>query len=223
MENILLIDKPKKITSNGVCSIIKKNFKNIKKIGHAGTLDPMATGLLIVGINSGTKKLSELINQDKQYIATIKFGIKTSTYDSEGEVINRCDLKVEIDKLVKILKMYKNTCFYQKPPIYSAIKIKGKKLYEYARKNIDIEIPIRKVFVENIELLEFDYKNQIAKILMDVKKGFYVRSFANDLAKKLNTCGYLYDLRRTKSGNFSIEDAIELETFLNSNFNIQNQ
>lgn len=213
MNNILLINKPKAITSNAVCNKIKKRFQ-FKKIGHAGTLDPLASGLLVLGINDGTKLLSKLILEDKQYIATIKFGIQTSTYDAEGVVENSSNKLVTLSEINQIIKKYQNVFFYQKPPIFSAIKIKGKKLYEYARKNQTIEIPKRKVAINKISLIDWDQTNQILKICLDVSKGFYVRSFANDIGIELNTYSYLYDLYRTKSGNFSIDQAYELDDIL---------
>lgn len=212
-KKILLVDKPKNMTSNRLCQIIKKHF-NLKKIGHAGTLDPNATGLMILGINDGTKELSNLILEDKEYIATIKFQIQTESYDIEGKIINETKQKVCLEEINDYLDIYNHSFFYQKPPIYSAIKIKGKKLYDYARNNQEIDLPLRKVSINFIKLIEFDYENQILKVLLNVSKGFYVRSFANDIGIALNNYAFLYDLHRTKSGTFSIENATTLEELL---------
>lgn len=217
-KKILLVNKPKNMTSNDVCQKLKRKY-GLKKIGHAGTLDPNATGLLILGINDGTKLLGELILENKEYIATIKFGVQTETYDIEGKITKSTNEKVDINSIDKILEKYNHSFFYQKPPIYSAIKIKGKKLYDYARNNENIEILPRKVAINSLKKLSFDYENQILKVLLNVSKGFYVRSFANDLGLLVNNYAFLYDLHRTKSGDYKIEDAYDLEFLLNYNFN----
>lgn len=209
MENIIVLNKPKGITSHDAISIYKKN-NNIKKIGHAGTLDPNASGVLVVGINSGTKKLAELILDDKEYIATIKLGMHTTTYDAEGDIIANDNLQLEKENIMIALKSFDNIKYLQKPPIYSAIKINGKKLYEYARENKKVEIPMREVEIKSLEMLSFDSTQNILVCKMLVSKGFYVRSFAMDFAKKINTNGTLIDLVRTKSGNFTLSEAINL-------------
>lgn len=208
--NILVINKPKGITSFKVVEYIKKTYK-FKKVGHAGTLDPNATGVLIIGVNEGTKALASLILDDKEYIATIKFGISTSTFDPEGEILETRQTNLLESDIIDAIDFFKKNPYIQKPPIFSAIKINGKKLYEYARKNQDVLIPSREVKIYRIELLDFDYQNQLAIIKMTVSKGFYVRSFAVDFAKKLNTIAILADLIRTKSGNFSLESAIDMK------------
>lgn len=210
MENIIVINKPKGITSHDAISLYKKN-NNIKKIGHAGTLDPNASGVLVVGINSGTKELAKLILDDKEYIATIKLGMHTTTYDMEGDIIEKNeDLIFDIENIKSIVKFFDNKNHLQKPPIYSAIKINGKKLYQYARENKTVEIPMREVQIKSLEILSFDSAKNILVCKMLVSKGFYVRSFAMDFAKKLNTYGTLIDLVRTKSGKFTLCEAIDL-------------
>lgn len=213
MKNILLVNKPINWTSNDVCQKLKKAL-NLKKIGHAGTLDPKAQGLLVMGINEGTKFLNELIMQDKEYVAKIKFGVQTNTYDIEGDVINVSNEKIDWLKLKKIIYFYNNKIFYQQPPIFSALKIKGKKLYEYARKNQHIEIPKRIVSINSIKLLNLDLETNEIEIKLNVSKGFYVRSFANDLGLKINNYAHLTSLIRTKSGNFKLEDALDIEKII---------
>lgn len=209
----LLINKPINLSSFNVCYKLKKHF-NFKKVGHAGTLDPNATGLLVIAYNENTKLLNDLKLDEKEYEATIKFNIQTDTFDLLGKIKNTTNKKVNFDDLDKVLKKYNNSFFYQKPPIFSAIKYKGKKLYDYARKNIELELKKRKVYVNFINLKSFDYDNQECVILINVSKGFYVRSFANDLGIELNNFGFLKSLNRTKSGCFSLENAINLDEIL---------
>ncbi len=220
-KEILLVNKPKNMTSHDVCAVLKRKYKSIKKIGHAGTLDPMATGLLILGINSGTKLLGNLILEDKEYEAEIKFGIQTDTYDAEGKIINKSDAKVSKKQIVDYIDKYKNSTIMQTPPIYSSIKINGKKLYEYARKNEVVEIPKREVKIFLLELISFDEDNQLLKVKLNVSKGFYVRSFANDIGIELNTFAYLTGLNRTKSGNFLLDNSKNLDDILNDEKNLE--
>lgn len=210
MKNIIVVNKPKGITSNDVVQLIKKKY-NYKKVGHAGTLDPNASGVLVLGINEGTKTLSKLILDKKEYIATIQFGYATNTYDLEGDKTFETNKKINLEDIKNILNFIENgKPFEQKPPLFSAIKVNGKKLYEYARKNINVEIPIRHVTIYEKEIIDFDFNSQILKIKLMVSKGFYIRSFANDLGISLFTFGTLIDLVRTKSGEFTLENAIDL-------------
>ncbi|MDE5545584.1 MAG: tRNA pseudouridine(55) synthase TruB [Malacoplasma sp.] len=207
-DKIFLVNKPKFFSSNETIQILKKAF-NIKKIGHGGTLDPLANGLLLVATNSKTKELTKLILENKEYLAEIQFNYQTSTFDSEGQIINFTNLKINEWMLEKTLKFFNNVFLYQKPPIFSAIKIKGKKLYDYAIKNKKVEIPFRKVQIYKTTLISFDFEKQIAKILLKVSKGFYVRSFANDIGIILNNFAYLKNLTRTKIGNYKLKNAYD--------------
>lgn len=216
MKNILLVNKPKKWTSHDVCNKLKRHFK-LKKVGHAGTLDPNATGLLVIGINDATKALNNLVMDEKEYIATIQFNKQTTTYDVEGEVINETSKKVGLKDIENILNKYNNKYFWQYPPIYSSIKINGKKLYDYARSNQTIDLPKRTVYTNEIELKEFDYLNQILVVRLNVSKGFYVRSFANDIGLELHNFAYLKELHRTKSGQFDIKDSLTIDEILKTN------
>lgn len=207
--NIIVVDKPKGKTSNDIVQFVKRKY-NLKKVGHAGTLDPNATGVLVLGLNEGTKLLSKLILEDKEYIATIQFGYQTDTYDLEGKITNISKDKIDKEKLFDILNKYNNFEFDQLPPIYSAIKVNGKKLYEYARDNKEVKLEPRKVKIFNNEILSFDEVKNILIIKLKVSKGFYIRSFANDLGIELNNYATLIDLRRTASGNYTIEQAINV-------------
>lgn len=205
---ILVINKPLNYTSNDIVQIVKKIIK-AKKVGHGGTLDPNASGVLILGINEGTKLLSQLILNDKEYIATIRFGISTNTFDATG-IINKIDNSVIISKknIIKVLDYFKNNIYLQTPPNFSAIKINGKKAYDLARENQEVNIKPREVKLYSWQILDFKDNRLVLKIL--VSKGFYVRSLCVDLASKLNTIAYLSDLIRTKSGNYSLQEGLEL-------------
>ena len=207
MNGMLLINKPAGMTSFDVVAVLRR-VTHIKQIGHTGTLDPFATGVLPICIGKATK-LIEYLPDDKEYTATVQFGANTDTYDLEGEVTQTFDKKISQTDLKEILKDFEGE-IEQLPPIYSAIKVKGKKLYEYAREGKEVEIKPRKVFIKKIELLSFDYEGQNAQILVECSKGTYIRSIAFDIGQKLNCGGYLIALKRTKAGMFSIEKSINL-------------
>ena len=211
MDKIIVINKPIGLTSNDVVQIIKKSF-GFKKVGHAGTLDPNASGVLILGINHATKLLSSLLLDDKEYIASIQFGYSTDTYDMEGKITNQTNKKIVVDKITNhINNLLQQTIIDQTPPLYSAIKKDGKKLYEYARNNISVQIEPRKVKLLEANIISFNFESQILEIKLKVSKGFYVRSFANDLGLSLDNYATLTKLIRTKSGNYSLEDAIDFD------------
>ncbi|WP_412031886.1 tRNA pseudouridine(55) synthase TruB [Malacoplasma muris] len=211
MDKIIVINKPIGLTSNDVVQIIKKSF-GFKKVGHAGTLDPNASGVLILGINHATKLLSSLLLDDKEYIASIQFGYSTDTYDMEGKITNQTNKKIVVDKITNhINNLLQQTIIDQTPPLYSAIKKDGKKLYEYARNNISVQIEPRKVKLLEANIISFNFESQILEIKLKVSKGFYVRSFANDLGLSLDNYATLIKLIRTKSGNYSLEDAIDFD------------
>ena len=203
MDGILLVDKEKGITSRDVVNQISKKL-NIKKVGHAGTLDPLATGLMVIGIGKGTKILELLLNDKKEYIATVKIGIQTDTFDVTGNVVNQVkDYELPKNKLEKTINSFCKT-YMQTVPKYSAIKINGRKLYEYARNNIDIELPKKEVTIYSIELLNYKDNEFTFKTL--VSKGTYIRSLINDIGNSLNIPMTMMDLRRIKCGKFTIED-----------------
>lgn len=211
--DIILIDKPQDWTSNDVVQKIKKSC-GYKKVGHAGTLDPMATGLLVIGINEGTKKLNNFLHQNKQYITTIVFGKQTLTGDCTSQVTHIASSMINLKQIEQALQWFISNNYYQIPHKFSAIKINGKKAYEYARQNISIMLPSRLVKINEYKIINYDEKKQELLIKITVSKGFYVRSFAQDLAKKLDTYGHITSLRRLMIGNLSINNAITLEKYL---------
>ena len=214
MFGFLNIYKPEGMTSFDVVAILRK-ITHIKQIGHTGTLDPFATGVLPICIGKSTK-LIDYLPDDKEYIATVQFGADTDTYDKEGQITKTYNKRVNIDEITKILKDFEGA-IEQLPPIYSAIKVNGKKLYEYARKGENVEIKPRKVFIHKIELIDFDTKNQTAKIIVGCSKGTYIRSIAYDIGQKLNCGGHLIALERTKAGMFHAEKGIKLTDIKTTN------
>lgn len=204
----LNIYKPVGMTSHDVVSVLRRVTK-IKQIGHTGTLDPFAEGVLPICIGKATR-LIEYLQDDKEYLATVQFGAATNTFDLDGEKVFTSDKKVSRDDIKEGLKSFEGEIL-QLPPIFSAIKVKGKKLYEYARKGEEVEIQPRKVVIENVELKNFDEELQQAQILLKCSKGTYIRSIANDLGKNLGCGGYLIKLIRTQAGKFRIENSVQLD------------
>jgi len=214
----LIVDKPKDYTSRDVVNVISKKFKT-KKVGHTGTLDPIATGVLVVCINKATKIAELLTSLDKEYIAEFTFGILTDTLDTEGNIIKEEQAIISKEIVEKTLKEMIGT-YEQEVPIYSAVKVNGKKLYEYARNGEEVTLPKHKVNIKELELLDIKYQNDktIIKVRCLVSKGTYIRSLGYDLAKKLDTIAIMSDLRRTKQGKFNIKDAYTLEDILNDKY-----
>ena len=215
MDGIILINKESNMTSRDVVNIVSKRL-GIKKVGHAGTLDPIAVGLMIIGVGKGTKILDLLTLDKKEYIATVKIGFQTDTLDITGQkVLENNNYNITISKLKKTLDKF-TTSYMQVVPKYSAVKINGKKLYEYARNNVDIKLPSKLVTIYNIELLEFDENNQEFKFKTIVSKGTYIRSLINDIGNDLGIPMTMKELIRTKSGKFNLESSNQL----NDNYNI---
>lgn len=206
MNGIFLIDKPEGMTSFDVIRLLKKKF-NITKIGHAGTLDPFATGLMIILVGHATKLSSHFLLNDKVYETTISFGQHTSTYDLTGEIINKHHQLITKDMILGALPSFND--YLQEPPMVSAIKVKGQKLYELARKGKEVEREKRSVQLYKQEIIDFEYPH--LNILLHVSKGTYIRSYAVDLAKHLKTYAHVTQLRRVQSGRFYIESAKTLE------------
>ena len=208
MNGVLIINKPKDYTSRDVINKLNK-LLGTKRIGHTGTLDPLATGVLVIAIGSYTKLVNELTSLDKEYIAEIKLGIKTDTGDITGNILEEnYNYNITKENITNIFNNFPKE-YEQTVPKYSAVKINGKKLYEYARENIDIELLKRMVNVYSLELLEFN--NDIIKFKTKVSKGTYIRSLIEDLCYKLNVIGTMNSLVRTKQGRFNIENALNLE------------
>ena len=211
MNGIIIVNKSKNCTSNNVVNKVK-HLLNCK-VGHTGTLDPNATGVLPLLLGEGTKFSKYLINHDKKYRATLKLGIKMSTADVEGDVIEEKAVDDAIFKsefLQKVLKTFEGKQI-QTPPVYSAIKINGKKLYEYARKNIEVEVPKREIIIYSINLVEFRQAENTIVFDVECSKGTYIRSLCEDIAEKLNTVGYMLDLDRQQVGDFSIEQSVTVD------------
>lgn len=221
MNGILIIKKEKEYTSHDVVAIVKKLLK--EKVGHTGTLDPLAQGVLPLLIGKGTLVSKYLINHDKIYEVELKLGQRTETLDSEGEVIEEQDVSQDIlekDKIQEVLKTFLGKQ-EQIPPIYSAIKVKGKKLYEYARQGKEVEIPKRNIEIYNIELINIDKCFKTISFRVECSKGTYIRSLCDDIAKKLGTIGFMKELNRTKVGQFDIKQAITIEELKSQIDNIQ--
>lgn len=210
INGIIIINKPKEFTSHDVVAKVKK-ILNIKKVGHTGTLDPNATGVLPLLLNDGTKLSKYLINHDKEYKVTLKLGIKTDTADGEGNIIEKKE--VDFGKLNSIENTIASFVGKQEqiPPIYSAIKVKGKKLYEYAREGQNVEIAPRKIEIYNIKLNKIDEIENEIEFTVSCSKGTYIRSLCEDIAKKIGTIGYMKELERTKVGEFEIKQAITIK------------
>ena len=219
MIGFLNIYKPKGMTSHDVVAKLRRITK-IKQIGHTGTLDPFAEGVLPVCIGKATR-LIEYLSDDKEYLATVQFGASTTTYDLEGEKTSVSDKRVNQDDVESFLKYFEGEIF-QIPPIYSAIKVNGKKLYEYARKGESVEIEPRKVTLYSIKLKSFDYDLQQAEICIKCSKGTYIRSIAHDLGQKLGCGAYLVRLVRTQAGSLKIDDSIKLKDDMNISDNLIN-
>lgn len=207
MKGILLINKAKEMTSHDVVAILRRKL-NIKRIGHTGTLDPMVTGVLPICIGNATRVSEYIMQQGKTYICKMKFGQATTTYDAYGEVTDSSD-KVDFTKeeILNGLKHFTGE-IEQTPPIYSAIKIKGKKLYDYARSGQSLDIPKRKVNIYSLDLLDIDGPEISFRI--SCSKGTYVRSLVHELGLHLGTFAYMTDLVRTKVGRFELDACIDI-------------
>ena len=217
MNGILIIDKEKGYTSRDVVNIVSKKLKT-RKIGHTGTLDPIATGVLVLCIGDATKVVELLTSDDKEYIAEVTLGIETDTLDITGEIINKESKNITKEEIEKVLESY-NKEYMQEVPLYSAIRVNGERLYDYAfdnvkEKKLPEELPKREVKIENIKLVsDIEYIDDLIKFSFSCKvsKGTYIRSLIRDIAQSLNTIGVMSNLRRIRQGNFKIEDAIKID------------
>lgn len=218
MNGLIVVNKPINMTSRDVVNVLTSLF-GLKKIGHTGTLDPIATGVLVCLVGRYTK-LGDLITAyDKEYIAEIKLGVKTDTGDITGNIIEQKDFKITEEKIKEVFKSYLKT-YEQTVPKYSAVKIKGKKLYEYARNDENIKLPTRMVTIYYLELLS--YTKDTIKFKTKVSKGTYIRSLIEDLCASLDTVGTMQSLVRTKQGKFDLEDAYSLEEIKVGKYRMQN-
>ena len=220
LNGIIVINKPKDYTSHDVVAKVKR-ILNIKKVGHTGTLDPNATGVLPLLLNQGTKLSKYLIEHDKDYEVTLKLGIKSDTLDGEGNIIEKQEvIWNNLNDIEKVLNSFIGKQ-EQIPPIYSAIKVNGKKLYEYARNGQTVEIKPRKIEIYKIELQKVDKKQNEINFKVSCSKGTYIRSLCENIAVKLGTIGYMKELNRTKVGRFNIENSITIEELENNKEDIE--
>lgn len=218
MNGLLVVNKPKNKTSRDVVNELNHIF-SFKKIGHTGTLDPLATGVLVCLFGKYTKLVNLITSYEKEYVATIKLGIKTDTLDITGNIIDKKEVNITKEKIEEVFNNFPKK-YYQTVPLYSAVKINGKKLYEYARNNEKVILPKREVSIYKLELLE--YNNSIIKFKALVSKGTYIRSLIDDLMHNLNTYGVMQELIRTKQGNFTLNDSYTLEDIKNNNYKLLN-
>ncbi len=208
MDGFLNLNKPKGITSAKAVEEVKK-ILGVRKAGHAGTLDPHATGVLVIGIGKATKLLPFITEREKEYVATVQLGVETDTLDPEGQIIWRApvpqlspeDFKKALNKFIGEIE--------QVPPAYSAVRVQGERLYALAREGIWVQVRPKKVYVYELELLEF--KGEEAVIRAVVSKGTYIRALVRDIARELGTRGIVKELVRTRVGHFKIESAVPLE------------
>ncbi len=217
MDGILLINKEEGMTSrdvvNKVCHLL-----NTKKVGHTGTLDPMATGVLVLAINKGLKIVDEIVSLDKEYEAEVTLGINTDTLDITGKVLDKKEVNVTNEDIDRVLSSFIGD-YNMEVPIYSAIKVNGKKLYEYARNNEEVELPINKVKVYELKRIS-DIKDNRFSIKCKVSKGTYIRSLVRDISKNLGSVGVMSKLCRIKQGKFDIKDCYTIKDIEEGNYKL---
>lgn len=216
MNGLLVVNKPKNYTSRDVVNALNKVF-NTKAIGHIGTLDPLATGVLVCLIGKYTKLNNLLTMHNKEYIADFKLGILTDTLDATGRVLDTSNNFIKKEKLVRALKKFKKT-YMQEVPRYSAVKVNGRKLYDYARHDEEVVPPKKRVTIYDIELLDYEYDD--VKIRCTVSKGTYIRALIRDICQYLKTYGVMTGLVRTKINDFKIEDAYTLDEIRNGDYKL---
>lgn len=218
---ILIVNKPSGITSRDVVNIVGKTL-NTKKVGHTGTLDPMATGVLVLCLGNALKVCELITANDKEYIAKVILGIETETLDTTSPIINTKKTNITKEEIEKVLNSFKGS-YLQEVPKYSAVKINGKKLYEYAREGKEIELPKKMVTIYDIQLIsDITYYNDTTSfyIKTTVSKGTYIRSLIRDIGYKLNTYGCMDSLERTRQGIFNIDNSYTLEEIKNNNYKL---
>ena len=206
MDGIILINKEKGITSRDVVNLVCKKL-NTRRVGHTGTLDPIATGLMVLGVGEGLKLCELLTGKDKDYIAKVKIGIKTDTYDITGKVLEEKKVNLSKEDLINTLNSFVGE-YNQTVPIYSSVKVNGKKLYEYARNNEEVILPKHLVKISNISLLDYNKDNFTFKVT--VSSGTYIRSLINDIGDKLNIPMTMEELKRTRVGEYNLENATDI-------------
>lgn len=216
MNGVIVVNKPKGITSRDVVNKLVKVF-GTKNIGHIGTLDPMATGVLVCLIGKYTKLGSIMVNHDKEYIATFKLDVLTDTLDIEGKVLKTDNKIISLEDMQGAIEHFNGLTYMQEVPIYSAVKVNGKKLYDYARNNEDVILPKKEVTIYKLELVSFEDE---VKIKCKVSKGTYIRALIRDICAYLGTYGVMTDLVRTKLGDYDIGDAYSLDDISNGKYKL---
>lgn len=218
MDGILVINKEKGYTSRDVVNKVSK-ILGTKKVGHTGTLDPLATGVLVLCIGKALKVVELLMDHDKEYIAKFKLGIDTDTLDITGKVLNTCNKKLTKEDLLNALNKFQGL-IKQEVPKYSAVKVNGKKLYEYARNNIEVKLPIKEVNIYKLELLDYNEDNMEVTIACRVSKGTYIRSLIRDIGNSLDTYATMTELERTKLGTYDINNSYTLSDIEKGNYKL---
>ena len=216
---IIVVDKPIGYTSRDIVNIVSKKTNN-KKVGHTGTLDPLASGVLVICLGKATKLCDLLTCQQKEYTATVILGLNTDSLDITGKILNEDYKYITRENIENVLKSFKKT-YMQEVPLYSAVKVNGKKLYEYARSGIKVKLPKKEVTIYDIKLLDYNYTDKVTfTFKCTVSKGTYIRSLIRDIACCLNTYGVMSALIRTKQGQFTLDKAITLEEIEKGNINM---
>lgn len=216
MNGIILINKPKGFTSRDVVNKLG-GILHTKKLGHTGTLDPIATGVLVVCIGNATKLCEVLTSEYKEYVGTIQLGVRTDTLDVTGNVVEKKDYDVNEDMIREVLRGFLGKSI-QTTPIYSAVKVNGKKLYEYAREGKTVELPKREIDIQDIEFISYEKDKIVFRAV--VSKGTYIRALIDDICVQLGTVGTMRDLVRTKQGKFAINESYSLEEVESGNYKI---
>lgn len=216
MNGVIVVNKPKGITSRDVVNKLVKVF-GTKSIGHIGTLDPMATGVLVCLIGKYTKLGSIMVNHDKEYVATFKLNVLSDTLDSEGKVLKTDNKIISLEDMNGAIEHFNGLTYMQEVPIYSAVKVNGKKLYDYARSNEDVILPKKEVTIYKLELVSFEDE---VKIKCKVSKGTYIRALIRDICAYLGTYGIMTDLVRTKLGDYDKSDAYSLDNISNGKYKL---
>lgn len=222
MNGILVVNKDIGYTSRDIVNIVSKHL-GTKKVGHTGTLDPMASGVLVLCINQGLKLCELLTNHDKEYIAGVTLGIETDTLDMDGKILKKEDVYIDDSKIIDVVKSFKKT-YFQEVPKYSAVKVNGKKLYEYARAGIDVLLPKKEVTIYDINIIDNITRNNdhtiSFKIKCTVSSGTYIRSLIRDIGNDLKTIAVMNSLVRTRLGNFNLQDAYSIDDIKKNNYNL---
>ena len=222
MDKVLLINKEKGVTSRDVVNSVSK-ILNTKKVGHFGTLDPLATGLLVLGLGTCTKIGNLFTDESKEYEVEVLLGTSTDTYDITGKVLKKEEISIDEKLLTKHLYSFLGI-YNQEVPIYSAVKVNGKKLYEYARNNESVTLPKKEVTIKKITFNDLYTRNNETyfSFTCQVSKGTYIRSLINDLSNKMNIPMCMSNLKRTKCGSFSLKESYTIEDIKNNNYSFLN-